>query len=250
MLVLVISAVLALPACVSQEPASGAIYPLDYTPPVPVVSNLIYPPDYTPPVREVFTITHPPPTPYPSPPDLPPLRVPLTPLPDKFVGPGCFVDNYMEYFSLFVAHDWILYPAHTGGITYMYNYPPEELHWDHGFAELPPGWMKIEIYSMTLLPGQSLEEQMKVWFSQDEIGQYQPYTLGKYSGLIRIIPPIPSEGYGGASNIIFSDIIFSKWETVLSINLWPIDSPTFEEALEMLATLEIGGETCSSWVWP
>ena len=223
--VVVMLIMLALPACVSQEPASST--PVDVT----ELPGNPYPPGYIPPV--VITATSAPPTPYPPPPG-PPTPTPIR----EFFGPGCYVDTNIDHFGLSVAYDWILNPSsEEGGTAYIYNYTHEEIKADHGFVEHPPGSMKIDFSFVTLSSGQSLEEWMKAWFPPDEMEQFQPYTLGRYNGVSRSVP----NEYGGFINILLVD-----GDRVFYVNLSPADSPTLEEALEMVATLEIGGEACTS----
>jgi hypothetical protein len=136
-----------------------------------------------------------------------------------------------------VAYDWRLSPAHRkGGTAYIYNYTEAELNMDHGAGELPPGGMKIYFNFVTLSPGQSLEDWIIAWSSPDVLEQFQPYTLGKYNGVSRSI----ANEYGGFVNILLVD-----GDRMFYVNLSPANSPTLTEALEMLATLEIGGEACS-----
>lgn len=118
------------------------------------------------------------------------------------------------------------------------------VNYDYAEAEqlgtVPPGGLGIQIGVDRLLEGQTFEQWQARWvaletspdvaWSGTVASSPSPYQLGQYTGsMFTLTGPFPT--------IIEIDLL-SHGQIVI-IGLAPADSPALQEALEMLATLEI-----------
>jgi hypothetical protein len=107
--------------------------------------------------------------------------------------------------------------------------------------------MKIEISSTELKPDQSFEKWLSEWAAPKTEGvilppaEYQPYTLGKYNGVSRLV----SNDTGGSLEIILS----LSDGRVIVIGISPADSSSLPDALSILSTLDATG-LCPSSIVP
>jgi hypothetical protein len=191
--------------------------------------------------------------PYPPSKDMPPT---LTPTPQiKFVGPECFVDRGRR-FSLRLPYGWFASnPLSDSGISSLSNYNPDEIKYDHGApVNLPPGHIKIEISYIQLDSEQTLEQWMNGEIASinspisgrldAKASQPYSYKLGKYEGLTFTI----TDTVGWNARLIALALDGGK---IISIHLYPANSPAFSEALSILSTLDASGTgSCSTSAVP
>jgi len=168
-----------------------------------------------------------------------------TPKQTRFVGPDCVVDD-VKNLSLQIPEGWYV-DIGLSSIN-IFNYNPDALIYEHGDSKnLPTNNIKIEIYIFELKPGQTLEE----WVSEEKaqtkgrddhtstVSQNVPYNLGQYDGLAYSI----TDTMGWNSRIIALQADSKKGAVA---NIFPADSSALSDALVVLASLDMSGNsTCS-----
>jgi hypothetical protein len=167
------------------------------------------------------------------------------------VGPGCFVDK-TNHLSLQLASGWNAQTSGDfgyGGTTSLYNYGPDAVKSSRDAGSYPPGGVKVTISTTMLKSGQSFEDWLSGWSAPKTPGvilpppDYQPYTLGKYEGVSRLV----SNDTGGTLEIILP----LNDGRVVVIGVSPADSPSLSDALSILSTLDVSGtDSCSSSAMP
>jgi hypothetical protein len=104
--------------------------------------------------------------------------------------------------------------------------------------------VKIEISSTKLKPDQSFEQWLSDWAVPKTEGvvlppaEYQPYTLGKYDAVSRLV----SNDTGGSLEIILP----LPDDRIVVIGVSPADSSAISDALSVLSTLDATGSCPSS----
>ncbi len=158
-----------------------------------------------------------------------------TPLPD---GATCYV-NRAAGFTLKLAPGW-----HSGlpwdrpANTMIYNYDESRA----GSEVFQPGWQKIDLSVYPLPAGATFDGWVQAEREREiagdpptsELTDAQPHTLGAYRGV--------SYTYTGFGDALL--IKLSAGENVISIALLPADSSMQAEALALLATLDLSGDSC------
>ncbi|MGQ0602519.1 MAG: hypothetical protein ACT4QE_12595 [Anaerolineales bacterium] len=155
------------------------------------------------------------------------------PPPNPRIGPQIIYDLEGQY-SLQLFQGW---QAYLGGTTIAVNYdfdvalPPDTF---------PPNGLKIQIGIGRLEEGQSFEEWLVSWRAIStafdelvptlEATEPQPITVGAYEGITYFI-----EDRDRVKEIILPQ----EDGRVVIIGLTPADSPAMQEALSMLATLNV-----------
>ena len=131
-------------------------------------------------------------------------------------------------FRLKLASGW---RAYLGGDPIIQNYEADSL---------PPGGLKIQLGISQLATGQSFEQWQAQWIALEAspdfaganatISEPQLFALGQYTGTTYTIT---------SSYLPVMEILLLDKSQVAIIGLTPANSPAIDEALRMLATLQL-----------
>lgn len=171
-----------------------------------------------------------------------PLHTPVSPPASTptLEGATCFI-NQIAGFTLQLPSGWYIEgPWDTEFQNLFYNYDPN-LYGSEG--NFPPAGQKIDLNVSPLETGISFEQWLAERRNNEssagpveiQLSEPVPYTLGKYTGVA-----YTATGYGDVFIIHLSGD-----QKLISIGLWPAGSSAQQEALAMLATLDVSGNgTC------
>lgn len=189
-------------------------------------------------------------TPYPYP---PPHENQPTPT-HQVIEPKCFIDQ-LNQFSLQLPTGWYTDgpPDNNaiGGASVFYNYSRDEVKSNHGYVELPPNAIKVQISSAKISDKENFEHWIVAVIdrtvSSEQGKQFNtttsplyPYKLAGYNGLAYSV----ADSTG--TNLLSINLSIDD-HSVLIITIAPADSLSISDALSMLETLNAKEfDSCSS----
>lgn len=111
----------------------------------------------------------------------------------------------------------------------------------------PPGGISAQIsigqleedrsFEDWLVERRKLETSLEIGAVGNQLGEAQPYKLGAYSGVAYTIEePGPGDADG---DIIFTIYLLTETRRIVGIGVRPMDSPHFEEIMQILETLVV-----------
>lgn len=149
------------------------------------------------------------------------------------VGPKCYSDD-ASGLSLRLPGGWSVCSSVQGIALSLYNYGPHDIKLNHGFGKFPPGAAKIEVYPVSLKPGQSFEQWLSDWAAPTR--NFRPRKFGKHDAVYDLV----QNEMGGTLTIV-SPLDGGK---IVVIHVTPADSSSLSSAVAMLSTLDASGALC------
>jgi len=189
-------------------------------------------------------------TPYPYPP--PPENQP-TPT-QEMNGTTCFIDQ-LNQFSLQLPTGW-----HTdgppdingvGGASVFYNYSHDEVKSNHGFIELPPNAIKVQVSSAKISDKENFEQWISAvierTISSEQGTLYNTTTTSPYEYKLAGYTGLAYSVTDSTGTILLSINLLVDDTRVLIITITPANSPSISDAISLLETLNAKDfDSCSS----